>query len=183
MQPHARLERTAATAPSAARSPLGVAPMFDASAAFILITSIRAPNTRREAPIDWRARQTASRALVGLCCGLVFAFRTTLAPRGDRGGIDLFVVWTLHEIDDAVSPHQIAGGDEGIFFGCKCATDTIAVQSTIKIVRGPAHAVLVGTPRTSRAATSLLLFHFEIYRRFLAAAALNFVFNDLSFVE
>jgi hypothetical protein len=50
-------------------------------------------------------------------------------------------------------------------------------------VRGPAHAVLAGTPRTSRAATSLLLFHFEIYRRFLAAAALNFVFNDLSFVE
>jgi hypothetical protein len=139
-------------------------------------------NTRGAHRLGTRAHRVQS-AFVGLCCGLVFAFGTTLAPRGDRGGIDLFVVWTLHEIDDAVSPHQIAGGDEGIFFGCKCATDTIAVQSTIKIVRGPAHAVLAGTPRTSRAATSLLLFHFEIYRRFLAAAALNFVFNDLSFVE
>jgi hypothetical protein len=47
------------------------------------------------------------------------AFGTLLAPRGDRGGIDLFVVWTLHEIEDAVAPHQIAGATRASSFDAR----------------------------------------------------------------
>jgi hypothetical protein len=116
-------------------------------------------------------------------CGPILALRTPLAPRRDRGGIDFFVVGTLHEIDNAVAPHQVTGRDEGVFFRCKSATNTIAVQSTIKIVRGPAHAVLVRPPERAGPRQACSLFDLEIYRRFLAAAALNFIFHDLPFVE
>jgi hypothetical protein len=116
-------------------------------------------------------------------CGPILAFRTPLAPRRDRGGIDFFVVGALHEIDYAVAPHQVTGRDEGVFFRCKSATNTIAVQSTIKIVRGPAHAVLVRPPERAGPRQACSLFDLEIYRRFLAAAALNFIFHDLPFVE
>ena len=116
-------------------------------------------------------------------CGPVLAFRTPLAPRRDRGGVDFFVVGALHEIDNAVAPHQVTGRDEGVFFRCKSATNTIAVQSTIKIVRGPAHAVLVRPPERAGPRQACSLFDLEIYRRFLAAAALNFIFHDLPFVK
>ena len=116
-------------------------------------------------------------------CGRVLAFRTPLAPRRDRGGVDFFVIGALHEIDNAVAPHQVTGRDEGVFFRCKSATNTIAVQSTIKIVRGPAHAVLVRPPERAGPRQACSLFDLEIYRRFLAAAALNFIFHDLPFVE
>jgi hypothetical protein len=51
------------------------------------------------------------------------------------------------------------------------------------MVRGPAHAVLVSPQNEPGRDKPALLFHLEIYRRFLAAAALNFVFHDLPFVE
>jgi len=65
---------------------------------------------------------------------------------------------------------QIAGC-EGIVLRSKGARDSIPVQPRIKIMRGPTH---VGA-RVS--------FDLEIYRRLLAAIALDLIFNGLSFVE
>ena len=150
-------------------------------AAHILISSINGRYDTHHATRERTRDQDRSGYRGG--CGPVLAFRTPLAPRRDRGGVDFFVVGALHEIDNAVAPHQVTGRDEGVFFRCKSATNTIAVQSTIKIVRGPAHAVLVRPPERAGPRQACSLFDLEIYRRFLAAAALNFIFHDLPFVE
>ncbi len=60
---------------------------------------------------------------------------------------------------------------QGIVLRSKGARDSIPVQPRIKIMRGPTH---VGA-RVS--------FDLEIYRRLLAAIALDLIFNGLSFVE
>jgi hypothetical protein len=94
-----------------------------------------------------------------------------LTPRDYSDGIDFFAIRSVDETHNALATDQIAGCEQGIVLQSKGARDSIPVQPRIKIMRGPTH---VGA-RVS--------FDLEIYRRLLAAIALDLIFNGLSFVE
>ena len=98
------------------------------------------------------------------------ARRVALTPRDYSDGIDFFR-YPVRGRNAQWRRIRSQAARQGIVLRSKGARDSIPVQPRIKIMRGPTH---VGA-RVS--------FDLEIYRRLLAAIALDLIFNGLSFVE
>ena len=64
-----------------------------------------------------------------------------LAPPGNLDRMNLYVLWTLNELDPALPAHQIARQTQSVFFRRARSGDCVRVRFRIEIVRGPAHGI------------------------------------------
>jgi hypothetical protein len=63
----------------------------------------------------------------------------TFAPLHNRDGLELFFIGSLHRMHG----YQVTSGSQSIVLRSKGAGHSVAIQSWIKVMRGPGHAALI----------------------------------------